>query len=201
MMLTARMCRRRKVTERVAHPNPSVMRMNGMPSPSEYASPSRAARAGSPRFHETEMIAARVGPMQGVQPMPSATPRSGAPMSPALPRTCGWTVRCANPNTPMKTSPSTMMTTPSTRVMISLYCRKNWPSVPPRIVTAMNTTVNPAMNSSTPSSRRDRVGAATSTVAELVEAGATPVAEPVEASERTATGFGRGWTAPPMKPR
>ena len=65
----------------------------------------------------------------------------------------------------------------------------------------MNTTVNPAINNSTPSSRRDRVGAATSTVAELADAGATPVAEPAEASERTATRFGRGWTAPPMKPR
>ena len=91
--------------------------------------------------------------------------------------------------------------------MTSLYCRKNWPSVPPRIVTAMNTTVNPAMNSSTPSSRRDRVGASGST-----SAGVTPVAEPVEAPEfdpstssatgRSApTGLGRGWTAPPMKPR
>ena len=97
MRFTARMWRRRNVTERVAQPNPRVSRMNGMPRPSEYASPSSAPRAAEPPSNDMPRMTASVGPMHGVQPMPSAMPSSGAPMSPRLPRTCGRMVRCAMP--------------------------------------------------------------------------------------------------------
>ncbi len=127
-----------------------------MPRPSEYARPSRPARAGSPRFHDIEMIAASVGPMHGVQPTPSANPSSGAPISPARPRVRGRKVRCAMPTNPRKTKPRAMMTTPKTRVSTLAYCSSRNPNVPPRIVTATNTTVNPAMNKLTPSSSRPR---------------------------------------------
>ena len=129
-----------------------------MPSPSEYARPSRPARTGSPKFHDIARIAPSVGPMHGAQPMPSATPSSGAPTRPRLLRTCGLNVRWAKPKRPMKTRPSRMMTTPITRVIASAYSRKNRPTVPPRMLTAMNTTVNPAMNSSTPTSSLPREG-------------------------------------------
>ena len=48
------------------------------------------------------------------------------------------------------------MTTPKTRVSTLAYCSSRYPKVPPRIVTATNTTVNPAMNNVTPSSSRAR---------------------------------------------
>ncbi len=160
VMLMTRMWRRRNVTAVVAQPRPSASSTNGMPSPSEYVRPRIAARPGSPKFQDSAVIAARVGPMHGAQPRPSARPSRGAPMRPILPRTCGLIVRCAKPNSPMKTRPSRMMTPPRMRVMRSPYRRKNWPSAPPRIVIAMNTTVNPAMNSETPPRRRARLGTA-----------------------------------------
>ena len=49
-------------------------------------SPSRPRATGSPRLHETEKIAVSVGPMQGVHPIPIASPSSGAPIRPTLPR-------------------------------------------------------------------------------------------------------------------
>jgi hypothetical protein len=201
MMLTARMWRRRNVTERVAHPNPRVSRMNGMPRPSEYARPRRAARPGSPRFHDTERIAARVGPMHGVQPMPSAMPSSGAPIRPTLLCTCGCTVRWAKPKTPMKTRPRRMTTAPRIRVMASLYSRKNRPSVPPRIVTAMNTTVKPAMKRRTPSRRRDFEGDSTAIVAESALCRAAAPESSDEEGFSWPAARGRGCTAPPMNPR
>ena len=67
------------------------------------------------------------------------------------------------------------MTTPITRVITSAYRRKNMPTVPLKTLTAMNTSVNPAMNSSVPNTSRDRAGAD---------------ADPP-----------RGETAPPMYPR
>ena len=58
MMLTVRMwCRMNAVAE-VAQPKPSATRRNGMPRPSEYATPSSAARHGSPSVQLTLMIAA-----------------------------------------------------------------------------------------------------------------------------------------------
>ena len=86
-----------------------------------------------PESNAIVRMTARVGPMQGAQPMPSAMPSSGAPISPRLPRTCGRVMRCAMPNQPMNTSPIAMMTTPRIRVMRSAYSNRNRPSVPPSI--------------------------------------------------------------------
>ena len=105
------------------------------------------------------MIAANVGPMQGVQPIPSAMPSRGALSRPRLPRKRGRSVRCARVNAPMNTKPRTMTTTPSTRVRMFAYSRKNSPATPPSTVTVMNTSVNPATNNATPPSSRPRPAA------------------------------------------
>ena len=155
-MFTVRICRRRNVIDFAAQPKPSAIKINGMPRPSEYATPSTAARPTSPVLIDSARIEPIVGPIHGAQPMPIASPSSGAPKSPALPRKAGRIVRCAKPNAPKKTSPSAITIAPMTRVMMSLYSRKNRPTVPPSTKIVTNTTVNPPINSSTPAIRRPR---------------------------------------------
>ena len=110
-------------------------------------------------------------------------------MRPRFERTCGLTVRWANPNTPRKTRPITITTTPSTRVIGSWYWMKNRPTEPASTPIATNTTVNPAMKSTTPSSRRPRRAAVRPPPAPAV-APPTPVVVPPVAP-----------AAPPRNPR
>ena len=130
MMLTARMCRRRNVTERVAQPNPRVMQDERDAEAQRVREPEQAGPDADRRSSTTSPGSrARVGPMQGVQPMPSARPSSGAPIEAEVAAHLR-VERCAarSRTTPMKTRPSRMMTTPITRVMTSAYSRKNRPT-------------------------------------------------------------------------
>ena len=95
--------------------------------------------------------------MHGVQPMPNTMPSSGAPAMPVAGRHVGLMVRCMKLNCPMNTSPMTMSRAPATRTITSEYCSSHAPATPATRLKVTNTSVNPAMNSSTPSIRRRRL--------------------------------------------
>ncbi len=65
---------------------PSPTSTNGSPSPSEYASRSSAPRAEPPCAVAIASTPASTGPMQGVQPIPKATPRGKAHAGPGRTR-------------------------------------------------------------------------------------------------------------------
>ena len=101
--------------------------------------------------------AVSVGPMHGVQPMPNSTPSSGAPASPALGITDGLKIRPANmnrSNAPKNSSPSRIVTPPSTRVSVESCALNSWPSPPTASPASENTAEKPTTNSAVPATVR-----------------------------------------------
>ena len=146
--------------------------------------------------------------MQGVQPMPSARPSSGAPTRPRLPRTCGSNVRCAKPKRPMKTRPSRMIDdAEDARDGVGVLEEEASERSAEDRSPLMKTTVNPAMKRSTPPSSRPRPGDSTSAPAARGASIASPAATvPVAAHRRGRRRRRRlagsvASTAPPMNPR
>jgi hypothetical protein len=68
----------------------------------------------------------------------------------------GFTVRCSQPNRPMKTIPSAITTTPAIRVRRSRHWMSQKPAAPNATPNATKTTAKPRMNRPTPDASRRR---------------------------------------------
>src|ERR1700722_8972397 len=142
-----------------------------------------APRAAVPDWRDRVSTAVSVGPMHGVQPMPNSTPSSGAPASPALGIADGLNIRPANmnrSNAPKNSSPSRIVTPPSTRVSVESCALNSCPSPPTASPARENTAEKPTTNSA--ARARARV--------------ATPPPEAASASPSAATGFAPAFAVP-----
>ena len=70
----------------------SPERINGRPKPRQYPNERTAPRAALDSWKANVCTAASAGPIQGVQPIPNNTPRSGAPSNPPVVRIFGLMV-------------------------------------------------------------------------------------------------------------
>src|SRR5580692_3687204 len=116
-----------------------------------------APRAAVPDCRDSASTAVSVGPMHGVQPMPNRTPSSGAPASPAFGMKDGLNTRPANmnrSNAPKNSSPSTIVTAPSTRVSSESCALNSWPRPPTARPVRAKTAEKPATNSAVPATVR-----------------------------------------------
>ena len=94
------------------------------------------------------MIAARVGPRQGVQPRAKTPPSRGAPTQVVSRFGAMRVSRCSAGIMPMNTTPMRMVMTPPTRMSVSAL-RVSMLIAPNTVtVASTNTTVNPRMNRS-----------------------------------------------------
>ena len=82
---------------------------------------SSAPRQADASLRASDWTAARVGPMQGVQPSPKSAPSSGAPSRPIVGIRWKRHSRLAHGSQPRKASPSRIVSTPRTRVMVRRY--------------------------------------------------------------------------------
>src|SRR3984957_13833229 len=156
-----------------------------------------APRAAVPDWRDRVSTAVSVGPMHGVQPIPNSTPSSGAPASPALGIADGLNIRPASmnrSNAPKNSSPSRIVTPPSTRVSVESCALNSWPSPPTASPARENTTEKPTTNSAVPAIVRP-VCRSAGTVARALARVVTPPALPSAAS-CAATGSGPAVPAP-----
>src|SRR5690349_9961093 len=159
ILVTSRAWRRKNAKARMATWKPNDTSRNGMPSPRAYTKASTAPRATVPVEADSASTAVSVGPMQGVQPRPNITPSSGAPARPAFGRAEGRAMRPANENrsnAPANSSPSRMVSPPSTWVSTRACPVSKCPSPPRAAPYAMNTTEKPSTNSAVPATTRPR---------------------------------------------
>src|ERR1700722_16845935 len=157
-----------------------------------------APRAAVPDWRDRVSTAVSVGPMHGVQPMPNSTPSSGAPASPALGIADGLNIRPANmnrSNAPKNSSPSRIVTPPSTRVSVESCALNSCPSPPTASPARENTAEKPTTNSAVPATVRPvrrPAGAAARARARVVP----PPPEAAPASPSAATGFAPAFAVP-----
>ncbi|MGX1242625.1 hypothetical protein RKD46_003729 [Streptomyces pseudovenezuelae] len=87
-----------------------------------------APRPALPCWEDRAITEARVGPMQGVQPMPNSAPSSGAPSRPMVgllwKRNSRWVIQGIRP---MKKTPMRIMSTPSTLDSTPWFSWSVWP--------------------------------------------------------------------------
>ena len=114
-----------------------------------------------PELNDRVSTAVSVGPMHGVQLSANSTPSSGAPARPARGRSDGRMIRPvtgSRSKTPANSSPSTIVTAPSTWVSPAECRCSSSPRLPKASPSVANTTENPSTNSAVPSSVRPRGG-------------------------------------------
>ncbi len=137
--------------------------------------------------------------MQGDQPTPNMTPSSGAPASPTRGVKDGLKIRPANmnrSNAPKNSSPSRIVTPPSTRVIPSMCACSSAPTPPAARPIRQYTAEKPRTNSIAPATARPR-GGSVGVAAEVLARVATPPPGPASSALRSASAASAAATAVP----